>query len=105
MFVITLLLLSSRIRSNADFGFQLPGLLPDGVAVVGGVGHNIAPLSRGQDQMQKLSTSAHGRVQFGRQTSSTASQAASGVAFFFFSAGWRRPVDETGWAFTLLESR
>ena len=123
LIVIPLLLLAGRVGANTNSGFQLPGLLPDRVTVVGGIrddmadgaGDNlvqqhlglrsIAPLTSRQDQMQQLPTSTHGRVQFGGQSSSAASQATPGVGIFFFSVGLSRPVDETGWAFTLLESR
>lgn len=105
LFVIVLLSFPRRIGTDTNPGFQLPRLLPDGVTVVGGVGYHMAhcagddliqqhlrlrgifPLTGGQDQMQKLSTSAHGRVQFGRQSSSAPSQAASWVGVFFFSFG------------------
>ena len=66
---------------------------------------SISPLTGCQNQMQKLTTTAYGAVQFGRQSSSTASEAPPGVGVFFFPAGCRRPVEETGCAFTLLESR
>lgn len=112
-----------RVGTAAGFGFQLPELFPDGIAIVGGIGYraayclrgkmlllhirpsDIATLIEGQDQIKKLSAAAQDAEVFGRQPSSAASQAPSGVGVLLFSASFQRSAEEAGWAFTLLESR
>jgi hypothetical protein len=80
LFVILFLSLADRIATNAGFGFELPGLLPDGITVIGGICHDvpgcpgldlieqhlglrsISLLTGGQKQMHQLPASAHDTV-------------------------------------------